>query len=77
MICPACGAPELKRDTRDVPFSYKGKTTVIHGLTGDFCEKCGDSLLLKTDGDRFAAEALQFRSRVDEQIARRSDDSGS
>ncbi|WP_082727504.1 type II toxin-antitoxin system MqsA family antitoxin [Burkholderia sp. MSMB2157WGS] len=77
MICPACGASELTRDTRNVSFSYKGRTTVILGLTGDFCEKCGDSLLVKTDGDRFVEEALRFRLRVDEQIAHGSEDAGS
>ncbi|GEM_PF-5175425 len=31
MKCPVCGAAELIHDTRDVPYTYKGETTVIAG----------------------------------------------
>lgn len=29
MKCPVCGAAELIHDTRDLPYTYKGETTVI------------------------------------------------
>ncbi|PMS20820.1 hypothetical protein C0Z18_09785 [Trinickia dabaoshanensis] len=65
MKCPDCGTAELKQDTRDVPFSYKGKTTVVPRLTGQFCDACGNSVLTKADQDRYAAEATRFRQVVD------------
>ena len=36
MKCPCCGAAELIHDTRDMPFIYKGETTTIPAVTGDF-----------------------------------------
>ena len=36
MKCPVCGAAELIHDTRDLPYTYKGETTVIPAVTGDF-----------------------------------------
>ena len=28
MKCPVCGAAELVHDVRDIPYTYKGKTTM-------------------------------------------------
>jgi len=64
MKCPSCGA-ELILSTRDVPFSYKGKTIVVPALTGKFCDACGNSILSKDDQDRYAAEAVRFKRAVD------------
>ncbi len=36
MKCPVCGAAELIPDTRDQPYSYKGETTTISSVTGEF-----------------------------------------
>jgi HTH-type transcriptional regulator / antitoxin MqsA len=41
MKCPACGAAELVHDTRDMPYTYKGDSTTIEAVTGDFCPACG------------------------------------
>ena len=45
MKCPACGAAELVRDTRDLPQRYKGRVTVIVAVTGDFCPACDEAVL--------------------------------
>jgi HTH-type transcriptional regulator/antitoxin MqsA len=37
MKCPSCAASELLHDTRDMPYIYKGESTLIPGVTGDFC----------------------------------------
>ncbi len=37
MKCPVCGAAELIHDTRDLPYTYKGESTVIQAVTGDYC----------------------------------------
>ena len=42
MKCPSCGAADLIHDTRDLPYTYKGETTTLPGVTGDFCPACGE-----------------------------------
>jgi HTH-type transcriptional regulator/antitoxin MqsA len=37
MKCPVCGGAELIPDTRDLPYTYKGETTTIPAVTGEFC----------------------------------------
>ena len=55
MKCPVCGAAELVHDTRDVPYTYKGATTTIAAVTGDFCPACDEVVLKGTDWDRYSA----------------------
>lgn len=45
MKCPICGAANLVRDTRDLPYIYKGETTILPQVAGDFCPACGESVL--------------------------------
>lgn len=45
MKCPTCGAANLIHDTRDLPYAYKGETTVLPQVTGDFCPACDESVL--------------------------------
>jgi len=45
MRCPACGAAKLAHDTRDLRYTYKGETTAIPGVTGDYCPAYGESML--------------------------------
>jgi HTH-type transcriptional regulator/antitoxin MqsA len=64
MKCPVCGAAELIRDTRDLPYAYKGQTTLIPAVTGDHCPACGEVLLERADGDRFSALVGAFQREV-------------
>lgn len=54
MKCPCCGAAELIRETRDIPYAYKGKTTTIPAVTGDFCPACGEVVFDREQGDRYS-----------------------
>ena len=45
MKCPNCAAAKLVRDTRDVPYTYKGETTELPQMTGDFCPACDETVL--------------------------------
>ena len=54
MKCPSCGAAELIHDTRDLPYTYKGETTAIPSVTGDFCPVCGEVILDGKQGDRYS-----------------------
>jgi HTH-type transcriptional regulator/antitoxin MqsA len=64
MKCPCCGAAELIRDTRDMPYTYKGDTTTIAAVTGDFCPACGEVVLDREQGDRYSEMVGQFQRQV-------------
>jgi HTH-type transcriptional regulator/antitoxin MqsA len=60
MKCPCCGAAELIRETRDIPYAYKGRTTTIPAVTGDFCPACGEVVLDSEQGDRYSEMMGRF-----------------
>ncbi len=68
MKCPACGAAELVRDTRDVAYTSKGESTVIQGVTGDFCPACSEVVMEMAEGVRNTAEMLAFNKQVNASI---------
>jgi HTH-type transcriptional regulator/antitoxin MqsA len=68
MKCPVCGAAKLVRDTRDVPFTYKGETTVIVAVTGDYCPACAESVLGMAEARRFGNEVGDFIKQVNASI---------
>jgi len=67
MRCPVCGAAELIRDTRDIPYAYKGDTTILK-TTGDFCPACGESIHDKEDSERVMSEMRAFTRQVNAAI---------
>jgi HTH-type transcriptional regulator/antitoxin MqsA len=64
MKCPECGAAELVSDTRDLSYTYQGHTTVIPGVTGDFCPACGECVLDRVNGDRYSAALGAARAKA-------------
>lgn len=64
MKCPICGAAELIHDTRDIPYTYKGESTVISSVTGDFCPACAESILNTSESDRVMREMRVFSKQV-------------
>lgn len=64
MKCPVCGAAELIHDTRDLPYTYKGETTTLPAVTGDFCPACGEAILNREHGDRYSELLGQFQRQV-------------
>lgn len=67
MKCPNCGAAELIHDTRDIPFTYKGETTILK-TTGDFCPACGESVHDLEDSERVMSEMRAFTREVNAAI---------
>jgi HTH-type transcriptional regulator/antitoxin MqsA len=55
-------------DTRDVQYTYKGETTTIQGVTGDFCPACGDSVHDKEESSRINGLMLDFTKEVNSSI---------
>ena len=68
MRCPVCGGAELIRDTRDLPYAYKGETTVISAVTGDFCPVCAESVLDAAESERVMSEMRAFSKQVNAAI---------
>lgn len=68
MKCPVCGAAELVHDTRDLPYTYKGDTTLIPAVTGDFCPACAESILDASESDRVMREMRAFSRQVNATI---------
>jgi HTH-type transcriptional regulator / antitoxin MqsA len=64
MKCPICGAAELIQDSRDLPYTYKGETTIISAVMGDFCPSCGEVILDLMESTRTSELMLQFNKQV-------------
>jgi HTH-type transcriptional regulator/antitoxin MqsA len=64
MKCPNCGAAKLKRDTRDLPYTYKGESTVIPAVTGDYCPACNEGVFDMAESERANALMLDFNKQV-------------
>lgn len=64
MKCPLCGEAKLAHNTRDLPYTYKGESTVIPAVTGDFCPACGEVILDATESARTSALMLDFNRQV-------------
>ena len=68
MKCPICGAAELIHDTRDLSYTYKGETSTIAAVTGDFCPACAESILDTTESNRVMREMRIFSKQVNAAI---------
>lgn len=68
MKCPNCGSAELIHDTRDIPYTYKGESTIIPQVTGDFCPACGEGVLESDEGRRTSDFMLAFNKQVNASI---------
>ena len=69
MKCPNClPMIELIRDTRDLPYTYKGEATVIPEVTGDFCPGCEEAVLERAESVRVSAAMLDFNKQVNASI---------
>ena len=71
MKCPCCGAAELIHDTRDLPYIYKGETTTIPAVTGDFCPACGEAILNREHGDRYSELRASLPEKSPQKSSRR------
>jgi HTH-type transcriptional regulator / antitoxin MqsA len=68
MKCPSCGAAELVQDTRDTPYTYKGESTTLPAVNGDFCPACGEAVLDAKESRRINALMREFNQQVNAAI---------
>ncbi|MCS6766524.1 MAG: type II toxin-antitoxin system MqsA family antitoxin [Candidatus Protistobacter heckmanni] len=68
MKCPTCGAARLVHGKRDMPYTYKGESMLIRGVTGDFCPACGEAVLDERESMRSSAAMVAFNKKVNASI---------
>jgi HTH-type transcriptional regulator/antitoxin MqsA len=68
MKCPECGAAKLVHGTRNLPYTYKGQTTTIPAVAGDYCPACGEAVLNAAESARTSAAMLEFNKQVNASI---------
>lgn len=68
MQCPNCGAAKLVHDTRDQIYTYKGESTTLAQVTGEFCPACDESILDATESRRVMNLMLAFNKQVNAAI---------
>ena len=68
MKCPSCGAAKLVRDRREMSYTYKGETTSIADVSGDYCPACGEAVLDMAESARTSAAMLEFNKQVNASI---------
>ncbi|MDD2777034.1 MAG: type II toxin-antitoxin system MqsA family antitoxin [Gallionella sp.] len=64
MQCLHCAAAELLPDTRNLPYCYKGESTQIPQVTGDFCPECNEAVLDISESNPVSAAMLAFHRQV-------------
>ena len=64
MRCPVCGQAELVQQTRDLPYSYKGESTLLPAIVGDFCPSCGEAVLTREQAVRSSSMMMEFNKQV-------------
>lgn len=71
MNCPTCGTGKLVAATRDMPYTYKGRKTVIKAVKGQFCDnrKCGEVVLDMDESVRTSREMLEFNKKVNAELS--------
>ncbi len=71
MKCPTCGIGNLAAATRDMPYTYKGKSTIIKTVKGRYCDDpdCGEVVMEMAESVRTTKQMLEFNKKVNAQLA--------
>jgi len=70
MKCPTCGVGKLVTATRDVPYTYKGKSTVIKAVKGQYCDnpKCREIVMEMDESVRTSRQMLAFNKTINAKL---------
>jgi HTH-type transcriptional regulator/antitoxin MqsA len=70
MKCAICGIGNLIVATRELPYGYKGKSTVIKAVKGKFCNnlKCREVVVDIDESARMSKEMLAFNKKVNREL---------
>lgn len=64
MECPNCENVLMEEATQDIPYTYKGKTTIIKNVSGELCPKCGEFILSREESKRINVPLKEFIQSV-------------
>ena len=64
MNCPSCENKKMINKTRDMPYQYKGNSTVIKNVTGQYCQSCGEMILDFEESRRVGEEVGEFIKKI-------------
>jgi HTH-type transcriptional regulator / antitoxin MqsA len=67
-LCPTCAGARLVRDTRDMPYLYKGESTIIAAVTGEYCPACAALVLDIGESARTHSAIQAFHKQVNTAI---------
>jgi len=70
MKCPTCGIGKRVAAARDVPYTYKGKSTLIKAVKGQYCDnpKCGEIVIEMGESVRTSREMIAFNKTVNAKL---------
>ncbi len=64
--CPNCGVSPLVHATREMVYSYKGKSTTIPEVMADCCAGCNEVIFTMGEHEHYGELIKEFRRQVDE-----------
>jgi len=64
MECIHCENVEMIEKTMDMPYNYKGSSTIINQVFGKYCPKCEEFILSNAEAQRVGDEMLAFNKQV-------------
>ena len=70
MKCPTCEGGNLVRAVRAVPYTYKGRKTLIKAVKGQFCDnpKCREVVMDMGESVRTSREMLEFNKKINAKL---------
>jgi len=64
MKCPNCDNQEMVCRTTDIPYAYRGESTIITSVTGEFCSSCEEMVLEHEEAQRVSDAMAAFNKQV-------------
>ena len=63
--CPNCGVSPLVHATRDMVYTYRGKSTTIPDVVADYCSGCREVVCTLGEEEHYGELIKDFRKQVD------------
>ncbi|MFC0254017.1 type II TA system antitoxin MqsA family protein [Massilia consociata] len=65
LTCPNCGISPLAHATRELVYTYKGRTTTIPDVVVEHCAGCKEVMFAQGEHEHYGALVQAFRKQVD------------
>ncbi|UTJ45482.1 type II toxin-antitoxin system MqsA family antitoxin [Atlantibacter subterranea] len=60
--CLICGGGYLNHVTRDLPYEHQAGKTTLNGISGEYCDKCGEIIFTPEECEAFCSQAAKLKS---------------